>query len=103
MRAALWVAADAAVVLMVSVAITAAGPVIAGGTVNRACRCIGCPRGAARTCELACVIRCPLVLGGCLLCISNQPMKSRSGVRRLAPRVEAPGYRADGMIGSPEI
>ena len=34
MRAALWVAADAAVVLMVSVAITAAGPVIAGGTVT---------------------------------------------------------------------
>jgi hypothetical protein len=33
-RAALWVAVDAAVVLTVSVAVTAAGPVIAGGVVT---------------------------------------------------------------------
>ena len=51
-RAALWVAADAAVVLMVSVAVTAAGPVIAGGAVTEHVGASAPPVGPPVTAQL---------------------------------------------------
>ena len=51
-RVALWVAADAAVVLMVSVAVTAAGPVIAGGTVTEHVGASAPPVGPPVTAQL---------------------------------------------------
>ena len=51
-RAALWVAADAAVVLIVSVAVTAAGPVIAGGAVTEHVGASAPPVGPPVTAQL---------------------------------------------------
>ena len=51
-RAALWVAADAAVVLIVSVAVTAADPVIAGGAVTEHVGASAPPVGPPVTAQL---------------------------------------------------
>jgi hypothetical protein len=51
-RAALWVAADVAVVLIVSVAVTAASPVIGGGTVTEHVGASAPPVGPPATAQL---------------------------------------------------